>query len=48
MGNFMKGVSEGKLLEAEANLLKRSGLTPEEVDIDNVVIDHNGTYTRTI
>jgi hypothetical protein len=36
MGNFMKGVSEGKLLRAEASLLERSGLNPEEVIIDNV------------
>lgn len=48
MGNFMKGVSDGKLLESEAKLLNRSGLQMDQVLIENVVIDHEGNYIRTI
>jgi hypothetical protein len=48
MGNFMKGVSDGKLLESEARLLNRSGLQLDQVQIDSIVIDHEGNYIRTI
>ena len=48
MGNFMKGVSDGRLLESEAKLLNRSGLQMEQVEIENIVIDHEGNYVRTI
>ncbi len=48
MGNFMKGVSDGKLLEAEGRLLNRSGLSMDQVHIDSVIIDAQGNCIRTI
>ena len=48
MGNTWKGTSDEKLYEAEANMLKFTGLPIEDFDLQNVVIDDEGNYIRTI
>ena len=48
MGNFMKGVSDGRLIESEAKILGYSGLNFDHFKIDNIVIDTDGNYIRTI
>jgi cardiolipin-specific phospholipase len=39
MGNTWKGISEDDLLLAEANLLKRAGLKPEDYKSYNTYLD---------
>lgn len=48
MGNFWKGVCDDRLLESEKNILCFSGLPYEQFQIEQVVIDEQKNYVRTI
>jgi alpha-beta hydrolase superfamily lysophospholipase len=47
MGNYMKGVDDQKLMDAEKALFNLSGLDYSTIKITNVVIDTEGNYVRT-
>ena len=48
MGNALKGVSDEKLAESEKQMLSFIGLPLEDFDMDNVAIDSQGNFVRTI
>ena len=48
MGNVWKGTSDEKLYETEWNMLKFTGIPPEDFELQNVVIDDDGNFARTI
>ncbi|TNV79164.1 hypothetical protein FGO68_gene16455 [Halteria grandinella] len=46
--NFVKGVSDEKLIAAERGMLAYTGLPEEEFEFSDVIIDEQGNYVRTI
>ena len=48
MGNCWTGTSKQKLDESEKTMLKHSGISLDEIDVSDVIIDDKGNYIRTI
>jgi len=48
MGNAWKGIDDEKFLIAERKVLAFSGIPYEDFKIDNVIIDDEGNWIRTI